>query len=63
LTGVFQPAPRGRRLAVERRSGRRWERVAVTRTTRRGEYNVRLARSGTYRVRRGGVVGPRVRVS
>jgi stage II sporulation protein D len=62
LTGVFQPAPRGRRLAVERRSGRRWEPVAVARTTRSGQYRVRLARAGVYRVRRDAIVGPRVRV-
>ena len=62
LAGAFQPAPRGRRLAIERRSGRGWRRVEVVRTTRRGHYRVRLARSGFYRVRRGTVVGPRVRL-
>jgi stage II sporulation protein D len=62
LTGVFQPAPRGRRLAVERRTGRRWRRIAVVHTTRNGAYHLRLARPGLYRVRRGMVAGPRVRV-
>ena len=38
LAGAYQPAPRRRRLAIERRVGRRWKRVAVVRTTRRGRY-------------------------
>ena len=62
LAGVFQPAPRGRRLAVEHRAGRRWRRVEVVRTSRQGRYRVGLGRSGIYRVRRGKVVGPPVRV-
>jgi len=62
LAGIFNPAPRGRRLVVERRDGRRWRRVEVARTGRRGRYRVSLARSGVYRVRRGDVAGPAVRV-
>ena len=60
LQGVFDPAPRRRRLAVERREGRRWKRVAVITTTRRGRYRAKLERDGFYRVRRGAVAGPSV---
>jgi stage II sporulation protein D len=62
LRGVFQPAPRRRRLAVERRTGRRWHRVTVIRTTRDGLYRAELARSGVYRVRAGSISGPSVRL-
>jgi hypothetical protein len=62
LKGVFQPAPRARRLVVERRSGRGWRRAGLVHTTRQGRYRVRLARSGIYRVRHGGVAGPGVRL-
>jgi stage II sporulation protein D len=62
LRGVFQPAPRRRRLAIERRTGRRWQRVDVVRTSRSGRYSVELERSGVYRVRAGGVAGPPVRL-
>ena len=60
LAGAFQPAPRGRRLGVERRIGRRWKRVGVTSTTRRGRYRVELRFPGTYRVRHDAVAGPAV---
>ena len=62
IVGRFAPAPRGRRLAVELRDGRRWHRVAITRTSRRGSYRVGVSRPGTYRVRAGPVSGPAVRI-
>jgi stage II sporulation protein D len=62
IRGVFDPAPRRRRLAVERRSGRRWVRVGTARTTRRGSYRTSVRRRGVYRVRGGAVAGPAVRV-
>jgi hypothetical protein len=62
LAGSFTPAPHGRTLTLERRSGGRWRKVTSLRTTRRGRYRVAIDRAGTYRVRHGTVAGPRVRV-
>jgi stage II sporulation protein D len=62
VVGRYAPAPRGRRVAVERRDGRRWHRVAIVRTSRRGSYRVGVRRPGTYRVRSGSVSGPAVRI-
>jgi stage II sporulation protein D len=62
LAGSFTPAPQGRTLTLERRSGGRWRKVTSLRTTRRGRYRVAIDRAGTYRVRHGTVAGPRVRV-
>ena len=61
LHGRFDPAPRSRRLSVERRVGRRWRRVATVRTTSTGRYRLRVRRRGVYRVRSGSVAGPPVR--
>jgi hypothetical protein len=63
LKGSFEPAPRGRRLVVERRRGGRWRSLATIRTSRHGGYRVRVIRPGVYRVRAGAVAGPSVRVS
>ncbi|MGI8944691.1 MAG: SpoIID/LytB domain-containing protein [Thermoleophilaceae bacterium] len=62
LAGSFDPAPRSRRLLVERRRGNRWTRVARIDVSRRGRYRSTVAVSGTYRVRAGRVAGPAVRV-
>ncbi|MGI9082552.1 MAG: SpoIID/LytB domain-containing protein [Thermoleophilaceae bacterium] len=62
IAGTFDPAPRSRALLVERRRGRRWERVGEIPTSRRGRYRSTLATPGTYRVRAGAVAGPAVRV-
>jgi stage II sporulation protein D len=62
ISGSFDPAPRGRRLAVERRSAGGWKRVRSVRTGRHGAYRAMLDRPGTYRVRAGSVAGPAVRV-
>jgi stage II sporulation protein D len=62
LRGVFHPAPRGRRLVVERRARRGWRKRAVVRTSRGGRYRLEVGRAGLYRVRAGGVTGPVVRV-
>jgi stage II sporulation protein D len=63
IEGVFDPAPRSRRVLVERRArGGRWERVAEVPTSARGRYNSIVAVPGIYRVRSAGVVGPSVRV-
>jgi stage II sporulation protein D len=62
LVGRFDPAPSGRRLTVERRSGGSWRRVGRVRTTRRGRYRVAVRERGVYRVRSRTVAGPRVRV-
>ncbi len=62
LEGAFAPAPRSRRLVVERRSGDRWIGVATTRTERTGRYRVGVPEAGVYRVRAGAIAGPAVRV-
>ena len=62
LVGEFQPAPRGRLLVLERRSGRRWRAAGRIRTSRSGRYRTTIARAGTYRVRAGSVAGPAVHV-
>ena len=63
LHGVFTPAPRGGRLAVERRSHGHWKRVATARIRRGDRYAVNVKRRGVYRVRARSVAGPAVRVS
>jgi hypothetical protein len=63
LRGVFTPAPRGRKLVLERRRRGRWSRVSTVRTRRDGGYVVNVERRGVYRVRAGAVAGPAVRVS
>jgi stage II sporulation protein D len=62
LSGQFVPAPKTRVLHVERRRGERWRRVTRIRTTRTGRYGLVLKTPGVYRVRRGTVTGPAVRV-
>jgi stage II sporulation protein D len=62
LVGEFYPAPRRGRLSVERRVGDRWKRIAVVRTHAKGRYRAELDRGGVYRVRRGAVAGPPVRL-
>ena len=62
LAGTFDPAPRGRRLLVERRERGRWARVARVHTSARGRYRTTLSTAGVYRVRAGSVAGPAVRI-
>ncbi len=62
IAGRFTPAPRGRELAVERRTGKRWKRVAIVATDARGRFRAAVARKGTYRVRAGAVFGEPTRV-
>jgi stage II sporulation protein D len=62
ISGEFYPAPRGRRLVLERRSGRGWLVAGRLRTGRRGRYSSRVRRPGVYRVRFGSVAGPAVRI-
>jgi stage II sporulation protein D len=63
LAGAFTPAPRSRRLAVERRSAAgAWRTVGSTVTTARGRYRATVSAAGVYRVRSGGVAGPAVRI-
>jgi stage II sporulation protein D len=58
LSGAIVPAPRSRRVAVERRDGDGWRRVAAARTSRHGSFRVSVGAPGSYRVRAAGVVGP-----
>jgi stage II sporulation protein D len=62
IAGTFDPAPKGRRLLVERRRGGHWARVARVVTSGRGRYRAAVDGTGVYRVRSGGVAGPAVRV-
>jgi stage II sporulation protein D len=62
LTGSFYPAPSERRLVFERRTRRGWRVAGKVRTDKRGRYDTRVGRPGTYRVRAGDVAGPPVRV-
>ncbi|HYP48883.1 MAG TPA: SpoIID/LytB domain-containing protein, partial [Thermoleophilaceae bacterium] len=62
LSGSFEPAPRGRRILIERRVGHSWRLTGRVRTSRAGRYRASVARAGVYRVRAGSVAGPSVRV-
>ena len=62
IAGEFQPAPRGRRLAVQRKAGGDWRTVSRVRTSRHGRYRAQVELSGVYRVKAGSVTGPAVRV-
>jgi len=62
LAGAYSPAPRSRRLTVERRLDGRWRRVGRARTSRKGRYRTSVPARGVYRVRSGGNAGPAVRV-
>ena len=62
LAGDFVPAPRGKRLAVQRRTPTGWRRAGVVGTTRLGRYRFEPKRPGTFRVKAGSVAGPGVRV-
>jgi stage II sporulation protein D len=61
IAGMFDPAPRARRLVLERRADGDWRRVRTLRTTKAGRYRVSAPRLGTFRVRAGAVAGPAVR--
>jgi stage II sporulation protein D len=62
LMGTFDPAPRSRRLIVERRRDGTWHRVGRVRTSAAGRYVASVAGPGLYRVKAGTVAGPAVRV-
>ena len=62
IAGVFEPAPRTRRVLVERRRAGRWERVVEVSTTAGGRYRSTVGGPGVYRVRSAGVVGPAIRL-
>jgi hypothetical protein len=62
LVGRFEPAPRNRRLAIERKTGKRWRRVSVVKASRAGAYRAASLKPGVYRVRHGSVIGPSVRI-
>ena len=62
LAGRYYPAPRSRRLVVERREDGRWRAVGRTRAAYNGGYRAEVDLAGVYRVRAGGVAGPAVRL-
>jgi stage II sporulation protein D len=63
LKGLFAPAPRSRRLAIERRDrDGAWVPAGSTVTTASGRYRAAVGGPGVYRVRSGGVAGPPVRL-
>ena len=57
IRGAFSPAPRSRRLVVQRRTRKGWRRVGRVRTDRRGRFSTAVAQRGTYRVKSGAVPG------
>jgi stage II sporulation protein D len=61
LVGVFT-VPRGRRVSVQRRVGRVWRTVGRVVVGRGGLYAAELPGPGTYRVVRGGLLGPALNV-
>jgi len=62
LAGAFTPAPRSKRLTVERREGASWRQVGTVGVSSGGRYRATVHRRGSYRVRSGSVAGPVVRV-
>lgn len=62
IAGTFDPAPKARRLLLERREAGRWTRVSKVATSARGRYRSTLSTAGVYRVRAGTVAGPAVRI-
>jgi stage II sporulation protein D len=63
VAGSFVPAPRSRRLSVERRGGGgNWQRAGSTVTTANGRFRASVGRGGVYRVSARGVSGPAVHV-
>ena len=63
IVGSVDPGRAGSKLIVERRDRRgRWQRAEVAKAGAGGRYRVALERTGTYRVKSGGVAGPAVRV-
>ena len=62
FAGDFRPAPRGRRLAVQRRTASGWRTVERVRTHRHGRYRATVGSPGVFRVKGGSVAGPAVRV-
>ena len=62
IAGIFDPAPRSRRVLVERRIHGRWRAAVRVATTKAGRYRALLRATGVYRVRSGGVAGPAVRI-
>jgi stage II sporulation protein D len=61
LSGTFTVA-RGTELTVQRRGARGWVTVGLARVGARGAYTASLPGAGVYRVARGDVAGPAVRV-
>jgi len=62
IAGSFDPAPRGRRLLVERRTGKHWARISEVEVGGHGRYRSTVSTAGVYRVRSGSVAGPPVRI-
>jgi stage II sporulation protein D len=62
IAGTFAPAPRSRRVVVQRRTGGTWKRVSRIHTAASGRYRTTVAVAGVYRVRGGAVTGPAVHV-
>ena len=62
VAGRFSPAPHGREVVFERRSGTRWRRVALVGTDSHGRFRAAAPRKGVYRVRAGAVAGAPTRV-
>ena len=62
LAGDFRPAPRGRRLAEQRKTAYGWRTVRRVRTHRHGRYRAPVGSPGVFRVKGGSIAGPAVHV-
>lgn len=62
LIGSIQPAGKGDRIAIERRSGRGWRRLGTVRLGKGGRFAVRTPQAGVYRTVYHGLDGPAVNV-
>ncbi|MEK6227796.1 MAG: SpoIID/LytB domain-containing protein [Actinomycetota bacterium] len=62
IKGAVSPAPRSRRLVVQRRTRKGWRPAGRVRTDRRGRFSTAVSKAGVYRVKSGPVAGPAIRV-
>jgi SpoIID/LytB domain protein len=62
LSGFVSPASKGSILALQRRTGKRWQTVRRLRVGAAGSYQTPIAHPGSYRVLYAGVAGPSITI-
>jgi stage II sporulation protein D len=62
IAGRIDPAPRGRRIELQRRTRSGWKNVRRASTARSGVYRVAAPEAGTYRVAWQGLTSPAARI-